>query len=201
MAENENQNEGTENEGANTGESGNTNTIAETGRKSGNSLDSILEKLDEDGRKAVRSELERARGDAAKYRTKANKFDGIDPERARIALEKLDEIEAASKSEADIAREKAIAAEKERDDARRELWRERVGRKYGLSDTFVGMVQGDTEDAMDEHAKAIADELNNVRKRPGDSVPGTPKSTQTPGAGESEAVDYKKIAADALAGL
>lgn len=162
-------------------------------------LDDILAKLDEDGRKAVRAELERARGDAAKYRTRASKFGDIDPDRAKAAIEKLDEIEQQNKTEAQKAADAQKAAEQERDAARKELWRERVGRKHGLSDTFVAMLAGDTEEAMDEHGKKIADELDGVRKRPADAVPNTPKPNQSPGSGDSEEFDPEKIAAQALA--
>ncbi|MGH4013166.1 MAG: hypothetical protein ACRDSL_04390 [Pseudonocardiaceae bacterium] len=164
----------------------------------GNSLDAILEKLDEDGRKAVRGELERARGDAAKYRTRANKFGDMDPDKAKAALAKLDEIEVAGKTEAQQAAERAAAAEQDRDTARRDLWRERAGRTHKLSDVFTAMLVGDTEEAVTEHARKIAEELDAVGSRPGDAVPRTPTSKTSPGAGPSDQFDAAKIAEQAI---
>lgn len=181
------------------GDSGSSGSAGGNGGAGGNSLDAILEKLDEDGRKAVRGELERARGDAAKYRTKAAKFGDMDPERAKTALAKLDEIEQQGKTEAQQAAERLTAAEKDRDGARRELWRERAGRTHKLSDVFTAMLQGDTAEEIAEHAKKIAEELEAAGKRPGDSVPKTPTGPTSPGAGNADDFDPSKIAEQAIA--
>ena len=187
---------GKEGEGGDTGSSGSAGT---NGTAGGNSLDAILEQLDEDGRKAVRTELERARGDAAKYRTRAAKFGDIDPERAKTALAKLDEIEQQGKTAEQQAAERASSAEQERDAARRELWRERAGRTHKLSDVFTAMLTGDTEGAITEHAAKIAEELEGMGRRPGDAVPKTPASKTSPGAGDADQFDAAKIAEQAIA--
>jgi len=163
-------------------------------------LDAILGKLDEEGRKAVRSELTRARDEAARYRTKANKFGDMDPEKAKQALTKLNEIEEQNKTDAQKAADRATAAEKVATDARIELLRERIGRKHSLSETFTALLQGTDEDTMNAHAEKLAAELTEVRKRPGDAVPTTPKSSTSPGAGDSDdPFDPKKIAIESLA--
>ena len=156
-----------------------------TGRPGG-ALDAILDQLDEDGRKAVRTELERVRTEAAKYRTRAAKFGDLDPERAKAALAKLDEIEQQGKTAEQRAAERVATAEKERDDARTELLRERIGRRHGLSATFTALLKGTDEAAMNEHAEQLAAELGETRKRPGDAVPSTVKPDHAPGAHNSE---------------
>lgn len=181
------------------GDSGSSGSAGANGTAGGNSLDAILEKLDEDGRKAVRTELERARGDAAKYRTRAAKFGDIDPERAKTALAKLDEIEQQGKTEAQQAAERLAATEKDRDGARRELWRERAGRTHKLSDVFTASLVGDTEEEITEHARKIAEELESMGRRPGDAVPKTPASKTSPGAGDADQFDAAKIAEQAVA--
>lgn len=174
-----------------------------SGASGNGSLDAILEQLDEDGRKAVRAELERARGDAAKYRTRAAKFGDIDPEKAKAALSKLDELEAASKTAEQQAAERAASAEKDRDSARKELWRERAGRTHKLSDAFTALLTGDTEEAINDKAQAIAQEISDrleaAGRRPGDAVPKTPAPKTPPGAGDSEPFDAAKIAEQAIA--
>ena len=169
-----------------TGGEGGSGSSGSTGGSGGTSLDALLAKLDDDGRKAVRAELERARADAAKYRTRAAKFGDLDPERAKAALAKLDEIEQQGKTEAQQAQERAAAAEKERDTARTELLRERIGRRHGLSETFTALLQGTDEESMNEHAERLAAELGEARKRPGDAVPSTVKPEHAPGAHNSE---------------
>lgn len=180
------------------GGSGGSGSPGGDGGAGGNSLDAILEKLDEDGRKAVRAELERARGDAAKYRTRAAKFGDIDPERAKTALARLDEIEQQGKTAEQQAAERAAAAEKDRDKANRDLWRERAGRTHKLSDVFTASLVGDTEEEITEHARKIAEELESLGRRPGDAVPKTPTSKTSPGAGDADGFDAAKIAEQAI---
>lgn len=162
-------------------------------------LDTILGQLDEEGRRKVRDALTSARGDAAKYRTRAAKFGDLDPERAKSALAKLDEIEQQGKSAEQHAAERATSAEQERDTARRDLWRERAGRTHKLSDVFTAMLAGETEEEITEHARKIAEELAAVGRRPGDAVPKTPASKTSPGAGDADQFDAAKIAERAVA--
>lgn len=164
-------------------------------------LDSILAKLDEDGQKAVRAELKKARDDAARYRTRSREFaDDTQYEAAKAALARVAELEEAQKTEAQKAADRAARAEKERDDARTELLRTRIGARHQLPDSIVSLLTGGTEEEMEERAKAISAELG-ARTRPGDALPTTPKPTTSPGAGDSEQFDPDQIAAQALASM
>lgn len=176
-----------------------TETPAATEQPSG--LEALLVDLPDEARSAVMSEVKRARQDAAKYRTQAQRYGDLDPEVARQAVEKLAEAEAANKSEAEKAAERAAKAEQERDTLRTELLRYRIGSKHGLSETLTNLLQGTDEETMNAHAQAIADELASVRQRPGDAVPNTTKPAGSPGAATADVFDPKQIAAESLRGL
>jgi len=79
----------------------------------------------------ARRELEKARGEAANYRTKLRET----------------EAELASKVQAEtVAREKA----------EREVLREQVARRYALPDDLAALLQGDGPEQLESHAKTLA---------------------------------------------
>ncbi|WP_327073322.1 hypothetical protein OG196_15140 [Kitasatospora purpeofusca] len=84
----------------------------------------------------ARAELESTRREAAKYRTRSKEI--------KTALE-------AAKTPEEFDQVAARVAELET-----ELHRERLGRTYNLPAVFADLVQGDTDEARDEHAKALA---------------------------------------------
>lgn len=165
-------------------------------------LDDILASLDENGQKAVRAELKKARDEAARYRTRSREFaDDAQYEAAKQALARVTELEESQKTEAQKAADRATRAEQERDAARTELLRHRVGAKHKLPASVVALLTGSSEEEMEERASQIATELGEARARPGDSLPSTPKPTNSPGAGDSEQFDPNKIAEQALASM
>ncbi|MER5671153.1 hypothetical protein [Pseudonocardia alni] len=179
-----------------------TETKTEKTNGPDSSLDDLLAGLDEDARTAVRAQLRRARDEAARYRTRSKEFaDDATYERAKTAMAKLDEVENAAKTEAQRERDAREAAEKARDEARTELLRERVGRKHKLPDSFVELLRGTDEDAMSEHAEALAAELEKARGRPADHVPKRSKPSGSPGSDDSDQFDPEQIATAALRGF
>ncbi|MFB7643880.1 hypothetical protein ACFC0S_03210 [Streptomyces sp. NPDC056084] len=113
-------------------------------------VDAPPEATDDDGQEdgvldvdALRSELEAARKEAAKYRVKAR--------------ETADALKAAKTPE-------EFAAIQERaQELETELQRERLGRTYSLPAVFAALIQGADDDAREAHAKALAEEFH---KRP-----------------------------------
>ena len=71
------------------------------------------------------------------------------------AQARLQEIEDADKSELQKATDAAAKAQSEADEARRELARERIARKHGLSDEDTELLAGDA-DAMERLAARLA---------------------------------------------
>lgn len=90
---------------------------------------------------------------------------------------KLDEIEAASKSETERAAERASAAEAERDVARAESLRLRIATKNGISDTDADLfLTGTDEDTLNKQAARLAQHASD-RKKNGNVVPNEGAST------------------------
>lgn len=87
----------------------------------------------------ARSELTRARNDAARYRTELRKLqqqtkDAKTPEEFEAAVREYQERIAALESE---------------------MLRERIARKYNLPDDLAELLKGDDENAIEEHAKRL----------------------------------------------
>lgn len=90
---------------------------------------------------------------------------------------KWDEYESKGKSEAqraldELAKEKAsrTQAEAERDALKLEKTKSAIGRKYKLPEYMHELLKGSDEKALEEHAKALAKQLN-LRPGVGDHVP------------------------------
>ncbi|MEU7639871.1 hypothetical protein AB0C11_27900 [Streptomyces sp. NPDC039016] len=91
----------------------------------------------------ARSELTRARDEAARRRIELRELKDqlagmADPAEAQAAIQ--------------LAHDRLAETEQR-------LTRERLGRKYQLPDTLVGRIQGEDDEAMEQDAKALADEL------------------------------------------
>lgn len=100
-------------------------------------------------------------------RAKPGDYDDLKAKAAR-----LDEIEAASKSDLEKATEQAAVAERDRDDARAEALRLRVAVEHGIgledADLFL---TGRDEETLRQQAKRLSDRTAET-KRNGNVVPG-----------------------------
>lgn len=109
-------------------------------------------------------------GDKGKQAIAAERKRADDAVKANRALEaRLKAIEDKDKSDLEKANEAATTAAKERDDARRDAMRERIGREKKLPDVMVARLQGDTEDEMRADADSLA-EVVKQRIRPSGDV-------------------------------
>ena len=97
---------------------------------------------------ALRKQLEKARKDAAGYRTKLRELEPI--------AAKAKELEDAQKSEAQKLTERAEAAERSAADSQREMTRLRVLTEVNLPADLHEFVTGDTEDDMRARARKLA---------------------------------------------
>lgn len=125
---------------------------------------------------ALRKQLEKARKDAAGYRTKLRELEPI--------AAKAKELEDAQKTEAQKLTERAEAAERMAADSQREMTRLRVLSEISLPADLHEFVTGDTEDDMRARAAKLAAqftaERNNVDVGLG------PRRTGTPSAGPAD---------------
>lgn len=96
----------------------------------------------------ARKELSDVRNEAARY---------------RISARELREALGAAKSPEEYAAVSARVTELEA-----ELHRERLGRQYQLPEVFAALISGETDEAREEHAKALAGALDDAR---GTSLP------------------------------
>lgn len=96
----------------------------------------------------ARSELTRARSDAAKYRTKVRE---LEP-----AAEKARQLEEAQKTEQQRLEERAATAERERQDALNEVMRYRVAAQHGITADDIDLLGSGSEDQMTAKAQRIA---------------------------------------------
>lgn len=109
-------------------------------------------------------------GDKGKQAIAAERKRADDAVKANKALEaRLKAIEDKDKSDLEKANEAATTAAKERDDARRDAMRERIGREKKLPDVMVARLQGETEDEMRADADSLA-EVVKQRIRPSGDV-------------------------------
>lgn len=108
-------------------------------------------------------------------RAKPADYDDLKAKAAR-----LDEIEAASKSEAEKAADKAAKAEAERDNAKAEALRWRVAAKHGISDEDAELFLTGTDEAtLTKQAERLTERVAD-RKKNGNHVPREGATTTTP---------------------
>lgn len=87
---------------------------------------------------------------------------------AKAARERLQEIEDRDKSEVQKAADRASAAEKERDEARRDAMRLKVGVDKRLPAEIVELLKGDSEEEMAAHADRLATVVKQAVRPSGD---------------------------------
>lgn len=110
---------------------------------------------------------------------------------------RLDEIEAANKSEIEKANDAKSAAERERDEARAEALRLRVATKYGVSDEDADLfLTGTDEETLTRQAERLAGREAD-RKRKGNYVPGEGANPPAKRTG-STAEQFADVMGDAL---
>jgi len=132
----------------------------------------------------ARSELERARNDAAKYRTRAREFaDDGEYERAKEALKRVTELEEAQKSEAQKLQDQLAAAQKERDNAAADALRMRVAVKHGVKHDDLDLLGSGSEEEIDARAQRL---VSYYPKTLGAPTPGKPVEQLHPGAAPKE---------------
>jgi hypothetical protein len=126
---------------------------------------------------ATQADLDRLIGDrVARERAKYADHDEL-----AAKAKRLDEIEAANKSDLDKEKDRAAAAEADRDKARAEAQRLRVAAKHGISDEDADLfLTGLDEQTLEAQAKRLADREAD-RKKNGARVP-TEGSSPTTGA-------------------
>jgi hypothetical protein len=143
------------------------NTTSDTTSGAGDKFEPITSQ--DELNKAIGARLERERA----------KFADYEAIKARAA--KLDELEAANKTELEKAQEAAAAAAAERDAARAEGLRFRVAAKHGISTEDADLfLTGQDEQTLEAQAKRLADRETD-RKKNGARAPreGTGSTTQS----------------------
>lgn len=103
-----------------------------------------------------------------------------DYEDLKAKASRLDEIEAAQKSELERAADKAAEAERERDTARAEALRLRIAAKHGISDEDADLfLTGTDQETLTRQAERLADKVTD-RKKQGNHVAREGTSTPAP---------------------
>lgn len=106
-------------------------------------------------------EIKKLRSEAAKYRVAAKEN--------AAAAEELAALKESQKTEAQKLSDRVAAAEKERDDARHEALRVKVGAAKKLPADVVDLLKGDTEEELAAHADRLAEHFKQAT-RPSGSV-------------------------------
>jgi hypothetical protein len=97
--------------------------------------------------------------------------------------------EDAEKTEAQKLADRLAKAESEAQAARRDLLVTKAAAKYGIPETLAGFLSGDSEEEIEEKAKALAEYAGGT-KPPANPIPGKPKPTLVPGSGEGATEDF-----------
>jgi hypothetical protein len=131
-----------------------------------------------EGFKAITSQDELNRVLADRLERERAKFADYKDVKAKAA--RLDEIEAANKTEAEKLAERTAAAERERDAARSEALRLRIAAKHSISDEDADLfLTGTDEETLTRQAQRLADRA--ATRKPGIVSPreGTNQTTQS----------------------
>ena len=104
----------------------------------------------------------------------------------KAAAEKLAAFEESQKSEAQKLADRAAAAEKERDEARLEALRTKVGMQKRLPADVVDLLKGDTEEELSAHADRLAEHFK-ASVRPSGSADQGPRGAAAPNASPRDA--------------
>lgn len=107
----------------------------------------------------------------------------------KSAAEKLAALEESQKTEAQKLADRAAAAEKERDEARLEALRVKVGAAKKLPADVVDLLKGDTEEELSAHADRLAEHFKQS-VRPSGSVDQGARGTAAPAAPAQEFADF-----------
>jgi hypothetical protein len=95
------------------------------------------------------------------------------------AAKRLTELEESQKTEAQRLSDRVAAAEKERDDARLEALRVKVGAAKKLPADVVDLLKGDTEDELAAHADRLAEHFKQSVRPSGSADQGSRGSAPT----------------------
>lgn len=173
---------------------GTPDTAAATGSSDANkggSLEELLSGLDDASRKAVLSEVSRARNEAAKYRTEKRELEPL--------AEEAQKLREAAKSDIEKLTERAANAEKTATDKDLQIARLTAVLKHGLELDDVELLGGSSADEIAAKAERFA-----ARLGAGKALSGRPKESLKGGAGrddeaDPDEMDPAKLAARVLA--
>lgn len=135
----------------------------------------------------VADELNRARSEAAKYRTRAREFaDDEAYDAAKSAMADLEKYRTQVSEMETSQTETKQRAEK----AQADLARERAARKHGLSDEALEFLTGDTEEEIEERAKRLSGMTSRKPERPVDPTQGSTSTGGKPASTADQFADF-----------